>query len=121
MPKNRLGRKRKKRKFDQTRVGHLLKYEAPDEYALILSVYSLQAAPSADLIEAIGYSSSNALFKKPKFRRALIEYRRFGLYCGEPREDGEHIERYYKRIHKNTLIKELKCDSMYKNTRKLEI
>lgn len=110
MRKSRPGRKRKKRKFDETRIGHLLKHEAPDEYSLVLSVYSPFAAPSADLIEAISYSSSNPLFKKPKFRKALIDYRRFGLYCGEPREDGEAVEKYYSKLRKNTLLKDMKCD-----------
>lgn len=102
---SKLGRKRKKREFEETRVGHFLKYEAPLEYRLIMEANGNLSAPSADLIEAVGYSSLNPLFKKPKFRRSLMEYRQTGLYSGKPMKSNAKIEQYYIRVRKKQLQK----------------
>lgn len=56
--------------------------------------------PTADLIEQVGYSSLNPLFKKPKFRRALIEYRKYGLYSGKPITTDAPTEMYYIQIRR---------------------
>lgn len=72
--------RRQKNEFIETRVGYFLKLEAPLEYDLILQV-SGNNDPHPDLIEMIGYGSMNPLFKKPKFRKALIEYRSVGCYA----------------------------------------
>ena len=60
-----------------------------------------KTAPTADLIEQIGYSSLNPLFKKPKFRKALIEYREHGLYCGKPKSSGANIELFYIQLRRS--------------------
>lgn len=98
-PKSR-GRKRKKRTFDETRIGFFLKHEAPLEYDLIYNQMCGKGAPTADLIEQVGYSSFNPLFKKPKFRRALIEYRQYGLYCGKPISSDAKTEMYYIQLRR---------------------
>lgn len=100
--KKKSGRKTIKRKFEETRLGHLLKLEAPTEYGLILELGGT-SAPSADLIEQLSYSSINPLFKKAKFRRCLIEYRKTGLYCGKPCKITPQIEAYYVKLRKNQL------------------
>lgn len=105
---NQRGRKRKRRRFDDTRVGHLLKYEAPLEYSLIVGAYAKGGVPSANLIEQVGYISTNPLFRKPKFRKALIEYRKYGLYCGITRDQSADIGVYYFNVRKNTAKKEMK-------------
>ena len=94
------GRKRKKRTFDETRIGFFLKHEAPLEYDLIYNQICGRGAPTADLIEQVGYSSLNPLFKKPKFRRALIEYRKYGLYCGKPASSDAQTEMYYIQLRR---------------------
>ena len=94
------GRKRKKRAFEETKVGFLLKHEAPLEYRLIMEVNSRM--PTAELIEAIGYASINLLFRKPKFRRALIEYRRRGLYI-KPKKCRSNTESYYASVYKHNI------------------
>lgn len=104
-PRKKLGRKRIKRQFDETRVGYFLKLEAPLEYNLIMEVSGNVSAPSADLIEAIGYASLNLLFKKPKFRRALIEYRKNGLYAGDPKKSCVEKELYYISVRKHNMQK----------------
>lgn len=74
-----------RRKFEETRVGYFLKYEAPVEYHLVTTI-NISGAPSADLVEHIGYASRNPLFKKAKFRKALLEYRLTGLYPPSPKK-----------------------------------
>lgn len=91
-----LGRKRHLRDFDETKVGHYLKYEAPIEYDLLFSSYRVGDKPPVNLIEAISYSSRNPLFKKNKFREALIEYRKHGLYCGNTMPSTIKHELFYR-------------------------
>ena len=93
-----------KYKFEETKVGYYLKYEAPLEYELIMKAYGSGKAPSAVLIEQIGYSSLNPLFKKPKFRKALIEYRKHGLYCGKPMKGDVKTELFYMRIRQRNSV-----------------
>lgn len=99
-PRRKLVRKRKKRLFEETRVGYFLKHEAPLEYNLIMEVNG-SGAPSADFIEAIGYASLNLLFRKPKFRRALIEYRKNGLHIDHPRKSKPETGLYYIGVRKS--------------------
>lgn len=81
-------------------MGFLIQHEAPLEYSLIIRALSGQT-PRADFLEQIGYSSPNPLFKKPKFRKALKHYRKYGLYSGEPKIQTPEVELYYIRIRKN--------------------
>lgn len=92
--------RRQKRRFEETAVGYYIAHEAPVEYALLMDA-NIIGEPSANLIEYIGYASLNPLFKKPKFRRALKEYRECGLYPLRPRKASPQVERYYMRIRKN--------------------
>ncbi len=93
-PKGKPGRPRKPKKrkkarrssaikhaFEEIPIGFYLVHEAPLEYDLIVNRVCGGSAPPADLIEQIGYSSINPLFRSVKFRRALINYRRDGLYA----------------------------------------
>lgn len=73
------GRKKKRRSFTETRVGYFLSRITPLEYRILLEA-SGDFAPSADLIERVAYASLHPFFKTPKFRKALIEYRKTGLY-----------------------------------------
>jgi len=72
------------------------------EYDIIFNQICGRGAPTADLIEQVGYSSLNPLFKKPKFRRALIEYRKYGLYCGKPISSDAKTEMYYIQLRRAT-------------------
>ena len=71
------------------------------EYDLIYNRICGDGAPSADLIEQVGYSSQNPLFKKAKFRKALMEYREYGLYCGRPKKPNAAKEVFYIRLRRN--------------------
>jgi hypothetical protein len=75
-----------------------LKHEAPLEYQLIMDATGASTVPSADFIETIGYASTNLLFRKPKFRRSLMKYRKEGLYSGRVVKSNANIELYYIRM-----------------------
>jgi hypothetical protein len=85
-------------------VGHLLKYEAPLEFKLIVDSAGLE--PSADFIEAVSYASTNPLFRKTKFRRCLIDYRKHGLDSVIPVKDDVRVELYYIRLRRNAVREE---------------
>ena len=80
-----------------------MKHEAPLEYDLLTNKLCNNRAPSADLIEQVGYSSMNPLFKKAKFRRALIEYRKYGLYSGKPIDTDAETELFYIQLRKRAI------------------
>lgn len=65
-------------------------------------------SPPAELIERVSYGSCNPLFKKSKFRRALIEYRKWGLYPGNPALSSINTELYYSSIRKRNNIPSVK-------------
>jgi len=73
--------------------------EAPLEYSLIVEV-SGKSDPTPDLIEMVGYGSLNPLFKKPKFRRALIDYRKWGCYAYERKVIDPKKELVYSKRRK---------------------
>ena len=87
--------------------------EAPLEYELLMEAWGTASAPPADMIEAIGYASLNLLFKKPKFRKALIEYRKHGLYETIPRKaPSKQIEEWYavlRQRNANAIMKQMKA------------
>lgn len=73
-------KKRSRVAFNETEVGFLIWTEAPIEYELIMQAHSYEIGegPSDTLIEHVGYASDSSLFKKPKFRKALMNYRKWG-------------------------------------------
>lgn len=103
-PKKR-GRKRKRRirktsgpkpahrAFYEVRLGYFIQHEAPLEYNIIMEV-SGNSDPTPDLVEAIGYASLNPLFRKSKYRKALMEYREKGCH-GRPKRSSVEIELLY--------------------------
>lgn len=78
-------KKSKRREFYETRLGYFIQHEAPLEYGIIMDV-SGGYEPNVDMIEALGYASLNPLFRKAKFRRALIEYRKRGCHTHHPKQ-----------------------------------
>lgn len=55
-----------------------MRYHTPIEFAIVMDSCK-GAAPSADVIESLGYVSENKFFKTALFRRALADYRKNGL------------------------------------------
>lgn len=96
---------RKKRLFEETRLGFLLKYEAPIEYQLIMSSTpkSVFPEPKIKIIEAITLASHNPVFQKNKFFRYLEEYRKNKLYCKRAKVLTSKRKVYYERIQMNQI------------------
>lgn len=90
-------RKLKRREFYETRLGHFILHEAPLEYDLIMDACG-NKEPNADFIEAISYASLNPLFRKAKFRRALIEYRKLGCHTHHPKRTSAKTEMMYHKM-----------------------
>lgn len=93
----------KKRKFEETRLGFLLKYEAPLEYQLIMEATPKEVfpKPSAELVEIIARVSTEPVFKKKKFFRYLKEYRETGIYPRRGKVATPERLAYYKRLERN--------------------
>lgn len=73
---------KKRRKFEETRVGYILKYEATKEYELILQSMPDKSIepPIYELIKAVTNASPDPIFKTKRFYSALDDYRINGIY-----------------------------------------
>ena len=98
---------RLKRKFEETRLGFILKYEAQLEYEIIIksTPKATFIKPDVDLIKAVCSASDNDSFKKPKFQRYLNEYIKFGIHCDRPKRLSAARKEYYERIRRNKVRK----------------
>lgn len=99
--KKKVGRKKIKRSFPETFIGFVLAHRTPLEYRLILEA-SGDSAPSADLIEAVSYASLDPYFRSAEFRKALLSYRRTGLYTKPIRTSLER-ELYFIRFRRERI------------------
>lgn len=95
----------KKYRFDETRLGFLLKYEAPAVYRIIrnLTPRAVFPEPKVDLIERVCRASGDPSLRKPKFYRYLEEYRDMGIYCRRPKRLTPERKLYYERLRKKKL------------------
>lgn len=86
--------------FDQTRIGFLLKHEVPIEYQLLMEVTEnlKLRAPSSELIEAVGYASNDPFFRKTKYWRCLMDYKKYGLRPPVAVKTNVSKELYYIRL-----------------------
>lgn len=113
--RSRLGRpkgSRKKRRFEQTRLGFFLMYETPAEYSLIMQATApgLFPAPSADLIGVVAAASTDPAFGKPKFARYLSEYRKWGIFPKRAKKMTPVREAYYVRLRDQKARLFLRCN-----------
>lgn len=92
----------KRYKFEETKLGFMLKYETPVVYGILMNtlIWTSSQEPSTELIEVVCRASRDSSFKKPKFRRYLKEYARYGLYCHRPKRMTPELETYYAHIRK---------------------
>lgn len=77
----------KKYKFEQTRLGFMLKYEVPAVYEIIMRMTPKATYPEPRMrtIEVVCRASDDPALKKPKFFRYLEEYRKKGICCNRPK------------------------------------
>lgn len=98
---------KKKRQFEETKLGFLLKYEAPIEYELIMfsTPKSIFPEPSIKVIEAITLASPNPVFQKNKFFRYLEDYKKNKLFCIRAKILTAKRKIFYERIQMNQIKK----------------
>ena len=97
----------KKYRFEETRLGFLLKYEAPVVYRIILNLTprAVFPEPKVELIEQVCRASGDPSLRKPKFYRYLEEYRYMGIYCRRPKRLTPERKVYYEKIRKKKLAR----------------
>lgn len=90
----------KKFKFEETKLGFLLKYETPLEYDLIINSIPTHPFPEPpiEVIEIVTKASKDPTFKKEKFFRYLEEYRKNGLCCRRAKKLTTERMVYYESI-----------------------
>ncbi len=97
----------KKYRFEETRLGFLLKYEAPAVFSIILNLTprAVFPEPKVELIEQVCRASGDPSLRKPKFFRYLEEYRDMGIYCRRPKRLTPERASYYERLRKKKLAR----------------
>jgi hypothetical protein len=107
----------KKYKFEETKLGFMLKHETPVVYTILMNTLARTSCqePPVELIEVVCRASQDISFKKPKFQRYLKEYARCGLYCHRPKCMTPEREIYYAHIRK---VKKDKF--IYRNRKQIE-
>lgn len=90
----------KKFKFEETKLGFLLKYETPLEYDLIINSIPTHPFPEPpiEVIEIVTKASKDPTFKKEKFFRYLEEYKIYGLCCRRAKKPTPERMVYYESI-----------------------
>lgn len=81
-------------------MGFFLQHEVPVEYNLLKEVTEQMRVryPPAELVESIGYASNDPFFKKTKFWRSLIEYKKYGCRPRIATVTNARKELYYIKI-----------------------
>lgn len=95
----------KRFQFEETRLGFMLKYEAPVAYKIIMNLTPKGAfqEPAVSIIRIVCKASRDSSFKKAKFRRYLAEYETTGLYCRRGKRLTDRRKVYYENIRKKKL------------------
>lgn len=88
------------KRFEETRIGFFLQHEAPVEYQLLKEVMAIMRikTPPSELIESICYVSDEPLFRKAKFWRSLINYKKYKCRPRFAIETNAEKELYYIRL-----------------------
>jgi len=97
----------KRFKFEETRLGFMLKYEVPVVYDIIMNMMpkSVSPEPPILLIKLICENSNDPSLKKAKFTRYLKLYEELGLYCKRARILTPKRKAYYEGIRQKKLDK----------------
>lgn len=91
--------------FEETRLGFMIKHEAPVVFHIIMNLtpHSTFPEPSCELIRLVCKASRDSSFKKAKFRRYLSEYETTGLYCKRGKKTTSNRKLYYAAIRKRKM------------------
>lgn len=96
--------------FDQTRLGFLLKYEAPLVYKILRSLLTTgqRKAPPFELIKTVCEASDDPTLRKAKFYRYLAEYEKDGVCCRRPKLPTPERMVYYHNLRRRKMEAYLK-------------
>ena len=97
----------KKYKFEETKLGFFLKYEAPAAYELIMKMTQKRQFPQPTIrtIETVCKASNDPVLKKAKYFRYLDEYRVKGIYCGRPKVLTPERKLFYDALRKKSIAR----------------
>ena len=100
-----------RRQFDETKLGFIIKYEAPLEYDMIMKTCpdSNFPEPDIDLIEAIANISTDKLFSKPIFWRYFDIYKRDGCFATRAMRLTPLLKNKYERVVENKIKNYIKA------------
>lgn len=103
----------KRYRFDETRLGFMLRYEVPVVYDVLMQLlpFSYWPEPPIAVVEAVCKASKDPSLRKPKFYRYLEEYRRTGLYCKRPKRLTSQRRVYYQRLRDKKLARYIEQNS----------
>ena len=89
-----LKKQKVKRRFEETRLGFYIKYNAPVEYELIISITpnKKNPEPKTNVIEAIAAASNNPVLQSQKFFTYLDDYKKNKLYSDKVMKITEYGE-----------------------------
>lgn len=95
----------KKYKFEETRLGFMLKYEVPAVYEIIMRMTPKSTYPEPRIrgIEVVCRASNDPALKKPKFLRYLEEYREKGICCNRPKRLTAERAKFYTAMREKKL------------------
>lgn len=90
----------KKFQFEQTRLGFMIKHEAPVCFRIIMNLTPKATfpEPSCEVIRIVCKASRDPSFGKAKFKRYLAEYASTGLYCKRGKKITPKRDAYYRAI-----------------------
>lgn len=98
----------KKFQFEQTRLGFMIKHEAPVCFRIIMDLTPKTAfpEPSCEVIRIVCKASKDTTFGKAKFKRYLAEYASTGLFCRRGKKITPKRNAYYRamRLKKMSLF-----------------
>ena len=101
----------------------MIKYETPLVFDLIEASSVKRVvffAPDPDLVESVCLASKDGAFSKPKFKRYMAEYRKYGIYPPRAKKMTAVRLIYYKSVRFNNQERQLKIQKNL-TRQKLEI
>lgn len=92
----------KRFRFDETRLGFMLRYEMPVVYYLLRRLCPGQQPfePDWRVVDSVARASKDPSYRKPKFRRYLEEYSRDGLCCRRGKRLTPERKAYYDGLRR---------------------
>lgn len=91
--------------FHETRLGFMLRYEAPLVYQLLQLVAPRHAyfEPEWEVVKAVCDASDDPSLRKPKFQRYLEEYRQHGVCCHRAKRLTPSRRAYYESLRRRKI------------------